>query len=262
MGLTQYVANSGLVAAAVALRAGERIWKMWRENFLWTSITYFAGAFAAGIVAKMSGTIGLFAFIATAPIIAITYFTYRTYLKNVEAAAKQAEVAQIHVQELNQHIVEQERISSALKESEEHFRTAFDHAVGMALVSLDSRWLEVNESLSKLLGYTQEELQSISFRTIVHPEDLGVTLVKMQELLEGVIKSFQLENRYINKQGQTLWVLSSASLVRTEDGKPRHMVFQVQNISDRKRAEEQIRYAAFHDALTGCRNSRPFSCSL
>ncbi len=254
MGLTQYVANSGLVAAAVALRAGERIWKMWRENFLWTSITYFAGAFAAGIVAKMSGTIGLFAFIATAPIIAITYFTYRTYLKNVEAAAKQAEIAQIHVQELNQHIVKQERISSALKESEEHFRTAFDHAVGMALVSLDSRWLEVNESLSKLLGYTQEELQSISFRSIVHPEDLGVTLVKMQELLEGVIKSFQLENRYINKQGQTLWVLSSASLVRTEDGKPRHMVFQVQDISDRKQAEEQIRYAAFHDALTGLPN--------
>jgi diguanylate cyclase (GGDEF)-like protein/PAS domain S-box-containing protein len=254
MGLTQYAANSGLVAAAVALRAGESVWKMWRENFLWTSITYFAGAFAAGIVAKLSGTVGIFAFLATAPIIAITYFTYRTYLKNVEAAARQAELAQVHVKELNQHIVEQERISSALKESEEHFRTAFDHAVGMALVSLDSRWLEVNESLSKLLGYTQEELQSASFRTVIHPEDLGVTLVKMQELLEGVIKSFQLENRYIHKEGHALWVLSSASLVKSEDGKPRHLVFQVQNISDRKQAEEQIRYAAFHDALTGLPN--------
>jgi SMC interacting uncharacterized protein involved in chromosome segregation len=73
--------------------------------------------------------------LATFPIIAIIYFTYCTYLKNVEAAAKQAEQAQTHVEELNQHIAEQERISSALKESEEHFRTAFDHAVGMALVS-------------------------------------------------------------------------------------------------------------------------------
>nr|MBA2735869.1 EAL domain-containing protein [Pyrinomonadaceae bacterium] len=142
----------------------------------------------------------------------------------------------------------------ALKESEEHFRTAFDHAVGMALVSPDNHWVEVNESLSSLVGYTQEELQSTSFRTIIHPEDLGFTLVKVQELLDGVIKSLQLENRYIHKQGHIIWVLSSASLVRTEDGKPRHMVFQVQNISDRKQAEDQIHYAAFHDALTGLPN--------
>jgi diguanylate cyclase (GGDEF)-like protein/PAS domain S-box-containing protein len=254
MGIVQYAANSGFVATAVALRSGEQIWKMWHENFLWTSLTYFAGAFAAGIIAKMTGAIGFFAFLATAPIIAIIYFTYCTYLKNVEAAAKQAELAQTHVEQLNQHIAEQERISSALKESEEHFRTAFDHAVGMALVSPDSHWLEVNESLCALLGYTQEELQAVSFRTIIHQEDLGLTLVKIQELLEGVIKSFQLENRYIHKQGHFIWVLSSASVVRSEDGKPRHMVFQVQNISDRKQAEEQIHYAAFHDALTGLPN--------
>lgn len=254
MGLVQYGANSGFIAVAVALRAGEPIWKMWRENFLWTSLTYFAGAFTAGIIAKMSITIGLFAFLATAPIIAIIYFTYCTYLKNFETATKQAEQAQTHVEELNKHIAEQERISNALKESEEHFRSAFDHAVGMALVSTDGHWLEVNESLSALVGYTREELRNMSFRTIMHPEDLGLTLVKMQELVEGVIPSFQLENRYIHKQGHTLWVLSSASLVRDEDDKARHMVFQVQNISDRKQAEDQIRYAAFHDGLTGLPN--------
>lgn len=254
MGLIQYVSNSGLVATAVALRAGESVWKMWRENFLWTSLTYFAGAFAAGIIGKMSATIGLFAFLATAPIVAIIYFTYCTYLKNVEAAAKQAELAQTHVEQLNQHIAEQERISSALKESEEHFRSAFDHAVGMALVSPDGHWLEVNESLSSLLGYTRDELREMSFRTVTHPDDLGQTLVKMNELIEGVTSSFQLENRYIHKNGQTIWVLSSASLVREEDGKPRHLVFQVQNISDRKQAEDQIHYAAFHDGLTGLPN--------
>ncbi|MFN2500534.1 MAG: putative bifunctional diguanylate cyclase/phosphodiesterase [Pyrinomonadaceae bacterium] len=254
MGLSQYVGNSGLVAIAVGLRAGDPLWKTWRENFLWTSITYFAGAFAAGIIAKLASSLGFFAFLATAPIIAIIYFTYRTYLQNVEAAAAQAELAQTHVQELNKHIAEQKRISNALKESEEHFRTAFDHAVGMALVSTDNRWLEVNESLSSLLGYKQEELQSLSFRAIVHPEDLGPTLVKTQELIDGVIRSFQLESRYIHKEGQLIWVLSSASLVRTDEGIPKHLVFQVQNISGRKEAEEQIRHAAFHDALTGLPN--------
>jgi diguanylate cyclase (GGDEF)-like protein/PAS domain S-box-containing protein len=254
MGIVQYIANSGLVATAVALREGQPVWKMWHENFLWTSLTYFAGAFAAGIISKMSGMMGFFAFLAIAPIIAIIYFTYYTYLKNVEVVAKQAEQAQTHVEELNKYIAEQERISQALKESEEHFRMAFDHAVGMALVSPEGYWLRVNESLCSLLGYTREELQGMSFRTISHSEDLGQTLIKMHELLEGVIPSFQLENRYIHKNGHSIWVLSSASLIRSEEGMPRHLVFQVQNISDRKQAEEQIRYAAFHDALTGLPN--------
>lgn len=254
MGCVQYAANSGLVATAVALKAGEPIWKMWRENFLWTSLTYFAGASAAGIIAKMSDSLGILAFLAIAPIIAIIYFTYCTYLKNVEVAAKQAEQAQAYVVELNQHIAEQERIAKALKESEEHFRTAFDHAVGMALVTPDGHWFQVNESLCNLLGYPSEELSLMSIRTIAHPDDLGETFVKMHELTEGLIPSFQLETRYINKLGATIWVILSASLVRFEDGKPRHLVFQIQDISDRKHAEDQIHFAAFHDSLTGLPN--------
>jgi diguanylate cyclase (GGDEF)-like protein/PAS domain S-box-containing protein len=254
MGLAQYVMNSGLVATAVALRAGEPIGETWQKNFLWTSITYFAGAFAAGIIAKLAGTLGLFAFMATAPIIAIIYLTYRTYLKNVEAAAAQAELAQKNVEQLNQHIAEQQRISNALKESEEHFRTAFDHAVGMALVSTDFRWLEVNESLRSLLGYSQGELQNISFREIIYRDDLGDSLVKMQEVIDGIIDTFQLESRYVHKDGHLIWVLSSASVVRKDDGSARHLVFQVQNISGRKEAEEQIRHAAYHDALTNLPN--------
>lgn len=254
MGTVQYFTNSGLVATAAALRSGEPIWKMWRENFLWTSLTYFAGASAAGIIAKMSGSLGLYAFLAIAPIIAIIYFTYHTYLKNVESASIQAEQAQTYVAELSHHIAEQERISLALKESEEHFRTAFDHAVGMALVTLDGHWLQVNESLCLMVGYTQRELHETSFQTITHPDDLGDTFVNIHKLLDKKLFSFQLENRYIHKQGHTVWVLLSASLVCTEDGLPRHIIFQVQDISDRKHAEEQIHHAAFHDALTGLPN--------
>jgi PAS domain S-box-containing protein len=236
------------------MRAGEPNCRIWRENILWTSLTYIAGASAAGINAKMSGAMGLSAFLGIAPIIVIVYFTYQTYLKNVEAAARQAEQAQAHVEELNQHIAEQERIAKALKESEEHFRTAFDHAVGMALVSPDGHWLQVNDSLCNLLDYKPQELYATSLRAIIHPDDLGSTFVKMHELTEGIISSFQLEIRYFNRQERTIWVILSASLVRTEDGKPRHLVFQVQDISDRKLAEDQIHFAAFHDALTGLPN--------
>jgi diguanylate cyclase (GGDEF)-like protein/PAS domain S-box-containing protein len=262
MGLTQYVFNSGLVAAAVALRSKQPIWQMWKENFLWTSITYFAGASAAGVIAKLVGTFGIYAFLATAPIIAVVYFTYTTYLKNVEAVGEQAKLAQKHVEELSHHIAEQERISRALKESEEYFRNAFDHAAGMAVINPDGKWLQVNDSLCQMLGYSEDELLQKGFQAITHPQDLGNDLANLYQLLEGKIPGYQLEKRYCHKTGQTIWVLQSASLVRDADGASRHVIFQIQNISDRKKAEEHIHHAAFHDALTGLPNRTLFADRL
>jgi diguanylate cyclase (GGDEF)-like protein/PAS domain S-box-containing protein len=262
MGLIQYALNSGLVAVAVALREEKPIWQMWRENFLWTSITYFAGASAAGIIAKLIGIFGVYAFLAAAPIVVVVYFTYTTYLKNVESAATQAEVAQNHVIELSHHIAEQERISNALKESEEYFRTAFDHAAGMAVINPEGQWQQVNESLCTMLGYSEEELLQNGFQAITHPGDLGNDLANLYQLLENKISNYQLEKRYCHKTGHTVWVLQSASLIREADGAPRHVILQIQDISDRKKAEELIHHAAFHDGLTGLPNRTLFADRL
>jgi signal transduction histidine kinase/ActR/RegA family two-component response regulator len=110
MACAQYALNSGLVAACNALRQRQPFWETWARNYLWTSITYFAGAFAAGALAKLVGVVGFYAFVGTIPILGIVYFTYLTYLKNVEASAKQAEQAERHVEELSRHIAEQERL--------------------------------------------------------------------------------------------------------------------------------------------------------
>ena len=98
MAVVQYLGNSLLIAASAALKSAEPLWQSWRTNFLWTSITYVAGACAAGIISRFIGHIGFFAFSATIPIIAILYFTYWTYMKNVEASAAQAEQARRHVE--------------------------------------------------------------------------------------------------------------------------------------------------------------------
>jgi signal transduction histidine kinase/CheY-like chemotaxis protein len=118
MALTHYVANSGLVAIAGALKSNEPIWQTWRKHYLWTSLTYFAGACAAGVIAALVYFIGVYAFVITLPIIAIIFLTYRTYLKNVETSAAQAAQAEQHVTELSHYIAEQERIREQFSQME------------------------------------------------------------------------------------------------------------------------------------------------
>jgi diguanylate cyclase (GGDEF)-like protein len=142
MGLVQYLSHTGLVAIANALKDDQKIWHMWSQNFLWISITYFAGAGAAGAIVTMIGTAGFYAFLIAIPIVAIVYFSYDKYVKDVTASASQAELAERaraelereraeqaerHVLELNSYIAEQERISLALEETKEHFRHAAFH---------------------------------------------------------------------------------------------------------------------------------------
>jgi diguanylate cyclase (GGDEF)-like protein/PAS domain S-box-containing protein len=259
MALVQYVVNSGLIAVGVALGSNQSVWFSWRHNFLWTSLTYFAGAFGAGIVGHLAGQVGFYSFAAMAPIIAIVYLTYRTYLKNVETSASQAEQAKLHVEELNHFIAEQERISAALVESEAHFRNAFDYAaIGMALVGPDGMWLRVNRSLCEIVGYSEAEMLVSDFQSITHRDDLGNDLAEIYRMLSGEILTSQLEKRYIHQLGHDVWVSSNASLVRDANNRPLHFIFQIQDITERKRAEAAIQTLSLADELTGLYNRRGF----
>jgi len=259
MAIVQYLGNSALVAVSAALKAQTSIWITWRRNFLWTSITYFAGASAAAIVARFIGNVGFFAFMSTIPIIAIVYFTYWTYMKNVDGAAAQAEQARQHVEELNRHIAEQERISKALRETEEHFRNAFDYAaIGMALVSPTGAWLRVNRSLCDLVGYSESELLESSFQTVTHAEDVDNDLANLYRLMQGATLTCQVEKRYVHRSGQIVWALNNVSLVRDADNMPVHFIFQIQDITERKRAEAALQSLSLVDELTGLYNRRGF----
>jgi diguanylate cyclase (GGDEF)-like protein/PAS domain S-box-containing protein len=243
LALVQYVTNSGMVALGYSLKVKERLWPTWRKHFLWTSISYFAGASAAGIIAKLIDTLGFYALLATTPIIAIVYFTYWTYLKNVEASVAQTEQAEKHV--------------AALRESEERFRSAFDHAAGMALAASDGRWIKVNRSLCEMVGYPEQELLAADFQSITHKDDLGPMLTQVEKLLDDKISTFQMEQRYLHKQGHSVCVLLSVTLVHDSAG-ARNLVLQIQDITDRKRAEERLLHDAFHDGLTGLPNRALF----
>src|SRR6185295_17296636 len=104
MALVQYIANTVLIAIEKASKIRESVWTTWRTYYLWTSVTYFAGASAAGITAVLIDKYGFYAVVATAPIILIICFTYQTYLKNIEASLEQTEAARLHVEELSRYI--------------------------------------------------------------------------------------------------------------------------------------------------------------
>ncbi len=110
MVLVQYLTNSWLAAIYEGLKSNMPIWYAWSRHYLWTSISFVTSASGAAITAKLVTSVGFYAALMTMPIIGIIFFTYRTYLKNINTAEAQAEQAERHVEELNHYIKEQERI--------------------------------------------------------------------------------------------------------------------------------------------------------
>jgi PAS domain S-box-containing protein len=138
---------------------------------------------------------------------------------------------------------QQERdVEVALFEAEERFRQAFEHAaIGKALVSLDGRWLEVNPALSGILGRSPAELARLTFQDITHPDDIDADLDSVARLLNGDVRSYQMEKRYIHKDGNPVWVLLSVALVRSITGEPQYFVSQMEDITERKATETALR---------------------
>jgi two-component system, cell cycle sensor histidine kinase and response regulator CckA len=129
----------------------------------------------------------------------------------------------------------------ALRQGLEQFRSAFSFAaIGMALVAPDGRFVQVNDSLCELVGYTSDELISRTFQDITHPEDLEADLEFVRQMLDGEIRTYQMEKRYVHKDGHLVWVLLSVSLVRSSDGAPVHFISQIQDVTARKAVEEQL----------------------
>jgi len=132
----------------------------------------------------------------------------------------------------------------------------FDNAaIGMAVVSADGSWLQVNEALCKLLGYSEQELRATTFQKLTHPDDLKHVQSYIQRVLEGFIQGHEQEKRYIHEDGRIVWVLWSVSLLKDSETGTQRLFFQVQDISDRKNAEEKLT----QDTLTSLPNRARFS---
>lgn len=208
----------------------------------WLLGLHLAATTAAGLVSWWVISMGLSAAAAIAMLVAIGFVIFGVYFKTIENNDSEAE-----------------RVATTIRDSAERFRSAFDHAaIGMALVSSEGRWLQVNRSLCGILGYTEAELAQTDFLKITHPDDLAPATANIKHLLKGRIATHQMEKRYIHKDGHEVWVHWSVSLAHDAHTHTPHLIFQVQDITDRKRAEEQLIHDAFHDALTSLPNRALF----
>ena len=138
-------------------------------------------------------------------------------------------------------ITEHKDLVQALQDSEERFRATFEQAaVGIAHVGLDGKWLRVNERLCQMTGYTREELLRLTFQDITHPDDLAADLALVQALLAGEKPTYSLDKRYLRKDASILWIGLTVSLM-ARAGTPQYFISVIEDITERKAAEEQIR---------------------
>jgi diguanylate cyclase (GGDEF)-like protein/PAS domain S-box-containing protein len=160
-------------------------------------------------------------------------------------------------------ITERRRAEDALLEAEDRFRSAFEAApIGMAMNSVDGSFLRVNRAMCEITGYSREQLEATTYRSITHPDDLARNERGYQEIIAGQASHYRTEKRYIHSDGHVVPVDLSATVVRDGEGEPVHVLTQVQDITERKRFEGQLQYLADHDSLTGLFNRRRFEDEL
>lgn len=183
----------------------------------------------------------------------------RLVVRTAPLHAAPGRLALVTVEDVTSFCDTEQQLSLAV----ETFRTAFDAApIGMALVGLDGRFLQVNAALCGILGYQPAELIELTFQDITHPDDLHIDVARAEQLVTGEIDRYRMEKRYYDHRGHVIWAQLSGSLVRSAKREPVHFIAQIEDISDRKRREEELTRMARRDPLTGLLNRGVFETDM
>ncbi|MGO9739315.1 MAG: PAS domain S-box protein [Desulfomonilaceae bacterium] len=139
-------------------------------------------------------------------------------------------------------ITEQKLAKEALAESEKRFRKVFEQGpIGIAMLGLDYRWIAINATFSKIVGYAEDELTKLTFVDITHPDDIDEDVGYAEKLKRGEIPSCRLKKRYIKRNGEVVWVNLTATLIRDDHDKELYYLNMIEDITESKQLEEELR---------------------
>lgn len=179
----------------------------------------------------------------------------------VDTPLRDSSGALVGIVGLSSDITTRKQTEQALRESEARFRATFEQAaVGIAHVGLDGHWLQVNQRLCEILGYTRAELLARTFQEMTLPEDLAADLAQIEQLLAGTITTYTMEKRYIRNDCSMVWVSLTVSLVRDTSGAPLNFIAVIEDIDVRKRAAGAL--AVLADASAVLTNSLDEAATL
>jgi diguanylate cyclase (GGDEF)-like protein/PAS domain S-box-containing protein len=160
-------------------------------------------------------------------------------------------------------ITERRLAEDQLRVAEEQFRRSFDDApIGMMIVDLDGRYLQVNDAFCAILGRSRDALIGLSGQSITHPDDVAGDGQAVGRLRAGESRSISRQKRFLHAAGHPVWTSINVTLLRDADGRPDHFIAQAQDITERRLYEHQLRHMADHDPLTGLLNRRSFNREL
>src|SRR5262245_36870088 len=146
-----------------------------------------------------------------------------------------------HFAAAQRDVTERWRVEEVLRRSEEDFRSLFDlSAIGMAEVSPEGKYLRVNRKLCQMLGYSEQELLQLTLHEVTHPDDREFSAARLNSSFADGTEEFSIEKRYIRKDGAIIWVQINWTVIPEPDGHPLHTVASIQDITERKRAEEAL----------------------
>lgn len=159
---------------------------------------------------------------------------------------------------VNEDVTRMRNAQEEMRIARDFFERTFDAApVGMAVANIEGRYIKVNRAMTDFIGYSADELQSMNYLDITHPEDVETNRSMRKSLLAGEYDSHLVEKRYIRKDGSTVWATLVVSLVRDPAGQPLYTIGQMLDISRQKAAEQALRASAvrfraiFDNANTG-----------
>jgi PAS domain S-box-containing protein len=180
------------------------------------------------------------------------------WTRSTLSAVRDSQGRPIYLVALIDDIDEQKKALERLQASETRFRAMFESAgIGIALVGMDRRPREANTAMIKMTGYSPQEFFQKTGAELSYPGDAEIGLPELKAVLEGKLDTYQIEKRYVRKDGQAYWVKLTNSVVRAPDGKPQYFVTMVEDINEQKQALEELHksqarfQAIFNDSAVG-----------